>query len=52
MKIFLKQNRIVISNELQQRVIEIAHENYLGIVKTIVMLRENFFLLIWKQRSK
>ena len=38
--ILLKQNRIVIPNELQHRVIELAHENDLGIAKTIGLLRE------------
>ena len=38
--ILLKQNRIVIPNELQHRVIELAHENHLGIAKTIGLLRE------------
>ena len=38
--ILLKQNRIVIPTELQHRVIELAHENHLGIAKTIGLLRE------------
>ena len=38
--ILLKQNRIVIPDELQHRVIEMAHENHLSIAKTIALLRE------------
>ena len=38
--ILLKQNRIVIPDELQHRVIEMAHKNHLSIAKTIALLRE------------
>ena len=38
--ILLKQNGIVIPNELKHRVIELAHENHLVIAKTIALLRE------------
>ena len=48
--ILVKQNRIVIPNDLQHRVIELAHENHLGIAKTIALLREKFISLIWQQR--
>ena len=50
--ILVKQNRIVIPNDLQHRVIELAHENHLGIAKTIALLREKFISLIWQQRWK
>ena len=44
--ILLKQNRIMISNELQHRLIELAFRiNHLGIAKTIALLREkNYFV--------
>ena len=38
--IISKQNRIVIPNELQHRVIEAAHGNHLGIAKTIALFKE------------
>ena len=38
--ILLKQNRIVIPDKLQHRVIELAQENHLGIAKTTALLRE------------
>ena len=49
--ILLKENRIVITNELQHRVIELAHENHLGIAKTMTLLRKIIYsMLTWKQR--
>ena len=38
--ILLKQNKIIITNELQHRVIELAHGNHVGIAKTIALLRQ------------
>ena len=39
-KLILKRNQIVIPASLQQRVIDIAHEGHLGVVKTKTLLRE------------
>ena len=43
--IMLKVHKIIISNELKRRVIELAHENHLGIAKTIALLRENIYFV-------
>ena len=40
----LKQNRIVIPSELQHRVLELAHENHLGVAKTMALFGENIYL--------
>ena len=50
--ILLKQNRIVITNELQHRVIELAHEKHLGIAKTITLLREKICFLNMEAKVK
>ena len=50
--ILLKQNRIVIPNELQYRVIELAHENHLGIAKTIALLREKIYFVNMEAKVK
>ena len=42
--ILLKQNKIIITNELQHRVIELAHGNHVGITETIALLREKNLL--------
>ena len=44
-EIMLKVHRIIISNELKRRVIELAHENHLGIAKTLALLRENIYFV-------
>ena len=44
-EIMLKVHSIIISNELKRRVIELAHENHLGIAKTIALLRENIYFV-------
>ena len=51
-RILLKQNRIVIPNELQHRVIELAHENHLGIAKTIALLREKIYFVNMEAKVK
>ena len=48
----LKQNRVIIPNELQHRVIELAHENHLGIVKTIALLREKIYFVNMETKVK
>ena len=50
--ILLKQNRIVIPNELQHRVIELAHENHFGIAKTMALLRENIYFVNMEAKVK
>ena len=50
--IILKQNRIIIPNELQHRVIELAHENHLGIAKTIALLREKIYFVNMEAKVK
>ena len=50
--ILLKQNRIVIPNELQHRVIKLAHENHLGIAKTMALLRENIYFVNMEAKVK
>ena len=42
-EILLHENRLVIPNELQTRVIELAHQSHLGIVKTKQLLREKVY---------
>ena len=48
----LKQNRVIIPNELQHRVIELAHENHLGIAKTIALLREKIYFVNMEAKVK
>ena len=50
--IILKQNRIVIPNELQHRVIEFTHENDLAIAKTMALLRENIYFVNMEAKVK
>ena len=50
--ILLKQNWIVIQNELQHRVIEPTNENHLGIAKTIALLREKIDFANMKAKVK
>ena len=50
--ILLKQNRIVIPNELQHRAIELTHENHLGIAKTIVLPREKIYFINMEAKVK
>ena len=50
--ILLKQNRIVIPDELQHRVIELAHENHVGIAKTIALLREKIYFVNMEAKVK
>ena len=50
--ILLKRNRIVIPNELQHRVIELAHENHLGITKTMAQLKENIYFVNMEAKVK
>ena len=48
----LKQNRIVIPNELQNRVAKLAHENHLAIAKTIALLREKIYFVNMEAKVK
>ena len=50
--ILLRQNRIVVPNELQHRVLELVHENHLGITKTIALLREKICFANMKAKMK
>ena len=50
--ILLKQNRITIPNELQHRAIELAHDNQLGIAKTIALRREKIYFVNMEEMEK
>ena len=50
--ILLKQYRIVIPNELQHRVIELAREKRLGIAKAMALLRENIYFVNMEAKVK
>ena len=50
--ILLKQNRITIPNELQHRAIELAHDNHLGIAKTIALRREKIYFVNMEEKEK
>ena len=50
--ILLRQNRIAAPNELQHRVLELVHENHLGITKTIALLREKICFVNMKAKMK
>ena len=51
-EILLKQDRIVIPDELQHRVIKLVHENHLGIAKTIVLLSEKTYFVNMEAKVK
>ena len=50
--ILLKRNWIIIPNELQHRVTELAHENHLGTAKTIALLREQIYFVNMEAKVK
>ena len=50
--IFLKQNRIAIPNELQDRALLLAYENHSGIAKMIALLREKTYFVDMEARVK
>ena len=50
--ILLKQNRIVIPIEFQHRVIELAHENHLGIAKAVGLLTEKIYFVNMEAKVK
>jgi hypothetical protein len=41
--ILLRGNRIVVSTSLKKRILKLAHESHVGIVRTKKLLRSNFF---------
>ena len=50
--IFLKENRIAIPNELQDRALVLAQENHSGIAKMIALFREKTYFVDMEARVK